>query len=337
MSDYATFEMGPTQLSCGIQLPELTLAYKAYGTLNEDKSNLILYPTSYGAQHSDIDWLIGPGRVLDPERYCIVIPNQFGNGLSTSPSTLAEPFRHGRAPAFSHLDNVAAQKRLLEEVFGVTRIALIYGWSMGGQQALHWGALHPEMVERICVTCTSARTSPHNALFLEGLRAALQTDGAWNGAWFTERPIRGLQAFARIYAGWAMSQTFYREDLWAEAGFLNREDYILRAWEGNFMRRDPLDLLSMIATWIASDIADNDIFGGDLRAALGAITARAIVMPSTTDLYFTQEDSRIETAMMPNAELRPIRSDWGHRAGNPQFTPADEAVIRQAVEDVLAE
>ncbi|MGR3270953.1 alpha/beta fold hydrolase [Thalassococcus profundi] len=336
MKDHDIFDLGPTTLACGVTVPSLHLAYKVYGTLDAETSNLILYPTSYGAQHSDIDWLIGPGRILDPERYCIVIPNQLGNGLSSSPSTLPDPFSFGRAPAFSHLDNVAAQNRLLTEVLGVDRIALIYGWSMGGQQALHWGALHPERVAAICATCTSARTSPHNALFLEGLRAALTADPGWNGAWFTERPIRGLRAFARIYAGWALSQAFYRNALWSEAGFVSREDYLIRAWEGNFLRRDPMDLLSMIDTWIASDISDNDRFRGDLDAALGAIEAPAIIMPSTTDLYFTLDDSRSETARMPNAELRPIRSDWGHRAGNPQHTPEDEAVIAQAVRDLLS-
>lgn len=336
MNDYKVFDLGRTKLACGIAIPSLKLAYKVYGALNAERSNLILYPTSYGAHHSDIDWLIGPDRILDPERYCIVIPNQLGNGLSSSPSTLPDPFTNGRAPTFSHLDNVAAQDRLLREVLGVERIALIYGWSMGGQQALHWGALHPDRVERICATCTSARTSPHNQLFLEGLRATLTADVGWNGAWFNERPLRGLKAFARIYAGWAMSQTFYRENLWAKAGFASREDYVTRAWEGNFLRRDPMDLLSMIQTWMQSDISDNETFGGDLEAALGAIKVPSIIMPSTTDLYFTLEDSRIETALMPNAELRPIRSDWGHRAGNPQHSPEDEAVIRNAVQELLA-
>jgi homoserine O-acetyltransferase/O-succinyltransferase len=336
MSDHEVFDLGPTRLTCGILVPSLRLAYRVYGTLNAQKSNLILYPTSYGAHHSDIDWLIGPDRVLDPDRYCIVIPNQLGNGLSSSPSNFPDPFTNGRAPDFSHLDNVAAQDRLLREVLGVERIALIYGWSMGGQQALHWGALHPDRVERLCVTCTSARTSPHNILFLEGLRAALTTDSCWNGAWFTGRPVHGIRAFARVYAGWAMSQTFYREELWSDAGFVSREDYVVRAWEGNFLRRDPMDLLSMVQTWIASDISANDEFRGDLKRALGAISAPSIIMPSTTDLYFTLEDSRIETALMPNAELRPIRSDWGHRAGNPQHSPDDEAAIRKAVRELLA-
>lgn len=336
MNNHQIFDLGPTRLASGVELHSLRLAYRVYGEVNATKSNLILYPTSYGAHHSDIDWLIGPERVLDPTRYCILIPNQLGNGLSTSPSNLPEPFTHGRAPVFTHIDNIAAQDRLLREALGVDRIALAYGWSMGGQQALHWGALHPDRVERICVTCTSARTSPHNKLFLEGLRAALTADPGWSDGWFRERPIRGLRAFARIYAGWAMSQAFYREEVWASAGFASREDYLIRAWEGNFLRRDPADLLSMIETWIRSDISDNSIFNGDLNAALGAISAPSIIMPSTTDLYFTEEDSRIETALMPNAELRPIRSIWGHRAGNPISSTEDQAAIRGAVAELLA-
>ena len=99
VADQETFELGPLTLQRGLTLPKAHLAYKTYGTLAPDKSNVIVYPTSYGAHHTDIEWLIGRERVLDPERYFIVIPNQFGNGLSTSPSNLAEPFGLGRNPS----------------------------------------------------------------------------------------------------------------------------------------------------------------------------------------------------------------------------------------------
>lgn len=336
MSDHEIFDLGPLKLQCGLTLPKAHLAYKTYGKLAPDKSNVVLYPTSYGAHHSDVDWLVGPGRVLDPERYFVIIPNQLGNGLSSSPSNLAEPFGLGRNPMFTHWDNVHAQDRLLRETFGIERLALVYGWSMGGQQALHWGALFPSRVGAICAVCTSARTSPHNKVFLMGIRSTLTADSAWRDGRFVERPVRSLRAFARVYAGWAMSQAFYREKLWAGIGYASLEDYLVRAWEGNFLRRHGEDLVSMIDTWIASDISDNEVFNGDLARALGAIKARTIVMPSTTDLYFTVDDSEIETRQMPNAELRPIRSIWGHRAGNPAQCPEDEAVLRTAVRDVLA-
>ena len=274
--------------------------------------------------------------MLDPSRYFIVIANQLGNGLSTSPSNLPEPHGLGRSPIFTHWDNVHAQKRLLEEKLGVTRLALAYGWSMGGQQALHWGAIFPDRVERICAVCTSARTSPHNKVFLEGIRAILTADPAWQGGCFVERPVQAIRAFARVYAGWAMSQAFYRERLWEGIGFSSLEDYLVRAWEGNYLRRSGEDLLSMIETWYQSDISDNALYQGDLTKALGAIAARAIIMPSVTDLYFTVEDSEAETRQMPNAEFRPIQSIWGHRAGNPIQNADDERVLRSAVQSLLS-
>jgi homoserine O-acetyltransferase len=336
VADHETFDLGPLPLQRGLTLPKAHLAYKTYGTLAADKSNVILYPTSYGAHHSDVDWLIGPGRVLDPERYFIVIPNQLGNGLSTSPSNLPEPFGAGRNPTFTHWDNVHAQDRLLRERFGINRLALVYGWSMGGQQALHWGAIFPDRVAAICAVCTSARTSPHNRVFLEGIRAVLTADSAYRDGRFVERPVRSLRAFGRVYAGWAMSQAFYRERLWERVGFSSLEDYLVRGWEGNFLRRQPEDLISMIDTWMQSDISDNSMYSGDLGRALGSIKARSIIMPSTTDLYFTVADSEIESRQMPNAELRPIVSIWGHRAGNPVQCPEDEAALRNAVRELLA-
>ena len=335
-SEPQTFVLENFALQRGFTLPRAELVYRTYGRLAADKSNLILYPTSYGAQHHDIEWLIGPGRILDPTDWFIVIPNMFGNGLSSSPSTLAPPFGRDRFPVFTHWDNIAAQERLLTEVFGVERIALAYGWSMGGQQALHWGAIHPDRVQRICAICTSARTSIHNKVFLEGVKATLTGDPSWRGHYFDSHPARGLRAMGRVYAGWAMSQAFYRERVYERVGYTTLEDWLVRSWEANFLRRDAHDLLASLETWMQSDISDNAIYNGDLVAALGAISARAIVMPSLTDLYFTPEDGRIETAQMPNAEFRPINSIWGHRAGNPALNPDDEAVIRQAVRDLLA-
>jgi homoserine O-acetyltransferase len=148
--------------------------------------------------------------------------------------------------------------------------------------------------------------------------------------------VQALRAFGRVYAGWALSQAFYRERLWQRIGFSSLEDFLVRSWEANFMRRPAEDLISMIDTWYQSDVSDNPLHGGDLTKALGAIKARSFIMPSTTDLYFTAEDSAAETELMPNAELRPIESIWGHRGGNPIQNPEDEAVIRSAVRELLA-
>ena len=99
---------------------------------------MILHPTSYGAQHYDLEWAIGEGKALDPSKYFIIIPNMFGNGLSSSPSNTPAPFDRSRYPHFTMTDNVRVQQRLLQEVFGIDRLKLVYGFSMGAQQAFHW-------------------------------------------------------------------------------------------------------------------------------------------------------------------------------------------------------
>ncbi|HEX3861361.1 MAG TPA: alpha/beta fold hydrolase [Stellaceae bacterium] len=336
MADYQIFEAGDVVLQSGLTYRGARLAYKTFGSLNADKSNVIVYPTSYGAQHPDLEWQIAPGKPLDPTRYFIVIMNKFGNGLSSSPSNTPAPFDRNRYPYFTMTDNVRVQQRLLQEVFGIERVKLVYGFSMGGQQAFHWGALFPDRVERIAAICGSAKTSPHNFVFLEGVKAALTADAAYQDGWFATQPTRGFQAMGRVYAGWGLSQAFYREEVWRKLGFSSLEDFLIGGWEGNFRRRDANDLLAMLWMWQHADISANELYGGDLAKALGAITADAIVMPCETDLYFTVEDNRREVAQMPRAELRPIPSIWGHRAGNPAVNPEDAAFINKAVAELLA-
>jgi homoserine O-acetyltransferase/O-succinyltransferase len=331
MSDEpATFELGSFRLQSGALLTDARLVYRTYGRLLPDRSNAVLYPTSFGAQHDDIAWLVAPDGILDPNRYFVIIPNMFGNGLSTSPSQV------GRAGTLvTHHDNVAAQRRLLDEVFGIDKLALIYGWSMGAQQAYHWAVLEPERVAHVAALCGTARTSQHNLVFLKSLEAALLTDPAWDGRRFVHTPERGFRAFARIYASWAASQAFYRAELYRTLGYSDLEDYLLRAWEANYRRRDALDLLAMLRTWMASDVSDNPRHGGDLARALGSIRARTLVMASATDLYFTPEDCAADARAIPGARLLTIPSIWGHRAGNPYQNPDDARFIRSAVEELM--
>ncbi|HJQ60100.1 MAG TPA: alpha/beta fold hydrolase [Vineibacter sp.] len=340
MTDYpvhdGVFACGDVRLQSGVTLPAAQIVYRTYGTLSAARDNVIVYPTSYSAQHTDIEWLIGPGRALDPTRHFIVIPNMFGNGLSSSPSTAREPYNKGRFPRITAYDNVIQQRRLMREVFGVERIALVYGWSMGAQQAYHWATLAGADVQRIVVNCGSARTAPHNFVFLEGVKAALTADPGWTGDHFAARPERGLRAMGRIYAGWALSQTFYRQELWRQAGYGSLEDFLIGSWEGNFLRRDADDLLCQLWTWQNADISRHERFGGDLRSALGAIEAEVLLMPSATDLYFQTDDNRLELPQLRRGALREIPSVWGHRAGNPRDIPADAAFIDAAVKDLLA-
>lgn len=309
------------RLQRGGTLAQARIVYKTFGRLNARRDNVILYPTSYSAHHTDIEWLVSPEHALDPNRYFIVIPNMLTNGLSSSPSNTPD------FPEVTVYDNVMLQRQMMLELFGVDRIKMVYGWSMGAQQAYHWAALFGESVERIVVNCGSAKTAPHNFVFLEGVRTAVQA---------ARTPEEGLRAMGRIYAGWALSQTFYRREMWRGLGFASLEDFLVRSWEASFLRRDARDLMAQLWTWQNGDISANDLFRGDLEMALSSIKAKVLLMPSATDLYFQTDDNRAELPHLKNAKLVEIPSVWGHRAGNPLANPEDAAFIDAQVEALLS-
>ena len=167
MSDYEIFDAGDVVLQKGATLRGAKLAYKTYGTLNAKKDNVIIQPTWYSGHHTDVEWTIGEDQALDPRQYFIIVPNMLGNGLSSSPSNTPAPYDKARFPHVTACDNVRLQHRLVTEVFGIERIRLVTGWSMGALQTFHWGCLYPDMVERIVPTCGSAKCSRHNFVFLE--------------------------------------------------------------------------------------------------------------------------------------------------------------------------
>jgi homoserine O-acetyltransferase len=332
-SETGRFALGDLTLQSGQVLRGANLSWKTYGRLSPGRDNVVVFPTSYSAQHTDQEWLVAPDKILDPERWFVITPDMFGNGLSSSPSNTPD-----YPGLVTTADNVRAQKRLLVEQFGIERVACVYGFSMGAQQAYHWAALFPDAVECAIVVCGSARTSPHNKVFLLSLLATLEAAPEHLGAGrFSSEPLAAVRAFARIYAGWAMSQDWYREGLHlSSTGATSLEDFLTNKWEPGYYRRTAADLYAQASTWLASDISDNNLYDGDLVRALSAIRARVLLLPGRTDLYFPVADNAADMPHLLHAELRPIPTIWGHRGGSPTDNPADLAFLRKAVADWMA-
>jgi homoserine O-acetyltransferase len=314
-------------------LENARLVYATFGRLNAARDNVVLFPTYYTGTHADNARIVGPGRALDPARVFVLVPNLFGNGVSSSPSN--HPTQGGAEfPHVTLFDNVVCHKRLLEERWGVERITLALGWSMGAQQAYHFAALFPDRVRSLLAVCGSAKTSPHNWVFLEGVKAALLADPTFRDGRYDRPPERGLAAFGRVYAGWAYSQAFFRHGVYRELGHAS-PSALLDAWADDHRSWDANDLLAMLWSWQRADISDNARYGGDLARALRSVEARTIVMPASTDLYFPPEDSAWEVTHLPHAELRVLNSDWGHIAGGPDRNQRDTAFVEKAIAELL--
>jgi homoserine O-acetyltransferase len=333
MQGYRLHRLGDVRLQSGAVLKDAQLAYATYGTLNRAADNAVLLPTFYTGTHLRNEPLFGTGRAIDPARHFVVSVNLFGNGFSSSPSNTAAPQDGPRFPQVTLFDNVACQHRLLAEL-GVRRVALVMGWSVAAMQAYQWASQYPDMVEAILPYCGAARCSPLNHAFLDGPKAALQADAAWNGGDYAQPPEKGLRAFGRVYVAWAYSHDFFRDRLYRGLGFESLEDFV-RDWEEDHLQWDANNLIAKIWTWQHGDISDNPVYAGDFKRSLGAIRARAIVMPCSTDMYFAASDNEAEVAMMPRAELRVFESPWGHCVASPGRVPEFQLALDEAAAELL--
>ena len=332
MTGRQTFEAADFALQGGETLPAARLVYRTLGTLSPARDNVVLIPSWYSGTDREAELcMVGAGRAIDPARHFIVLTNLLSGGVSSSPSNTPAPYEAGRFPRVTLHDNVRLQRLLLDSL-GIERIRLVAGWSMGGCQAYQWGAQYPGMMDAIAPLCCSARTGHFNKIFLLSLRRALELDPAFEDGFYTRPPVRGLRAFATIYAGWGFSEPFYRTEAFRQFGAATAAEFSARFWEPNFLHHDANDLLALLRCWDDGDISAGAEYGGDLDRALGAITARAVVVPCEYDTYFPPADSHAEVARMPNAECQPIHSIWGHMT---LWNPEDRAFFDAALRDAL--
>ena len=296
MSEYLSYDLDDFKLQGGGILPGAWIAYKTFG---DSKLPVILYPTWYSGSIADNEWLIGEDKTLTPREYFIIITALFGNGQSISPSnSKIAPF-----PNVTFYDNVRAQHELLTKKLGIKHLRAVAGWSMGAGQSFQWATQYPEFMDIIVPFCGSARTSIHNQVFLEGVKSALlaakgvssagstrgrvESKGEEARTWTDEQRTVGLKAFGRGYAGWGFSQAFYRAKLHEKAyGARDLEDFMVTFWEAWALSKDPENLLVMLHTWQSGDCSKQEPYNGNFEEAMGAIEAKALVLPSKTDLYF---------------------------------------------------
>ena len=329
-----SYQLTHWQLQSGEVVPKAELVYYQRGELNSTKDNLVLLPTYYGgACHGVFPYADGLSPLATGD-YCLLVPALFANGESWSPSHAETVQQTLDFPLITIADNISAQKQLVHDVFGDGKICLICGWSMGGLQALQWAKEFPEQVQNVLAICATARCYPHNAVFLEGLKQCLYADEHFMLADPLEPPIRGLTAFASVYAGWAYSQAFFRQQDYKKLGFATLED-LLDYWRADHLAQNAHDLLALLKTWQTANIAGVDASEEAYCQALKTIQAKTIMMPSSMDLYFTVEDAAYDASFIPQGECRVIDSSFGHCAGGPGRELHGMDSIFAAINDLL--
>lgn len=311
---YERYDLGDFELENGDRIPGLHLTYATFGTLAPDRSNAILFPTWYSGTSKILEQIyIGEGRALDPSKYFIILVNQIGNGLSSAPSNTPAPFGAARFPQPTIGDDVRAQYRLVREKFGIDRLALVLGGSMGAQQTWEWAVRFPDAVARAAPIAGTARETAHNQLLLDTFIEAITSDPAFADGWYAEGAVhRGLRRHARLFAVSGFSQALFSRRGWSGLGFTTTDDFVTGFVENHFLPQDPNNLLVLARKWRGGDVSRHA--GGDLAAALGRIRARTFVVAIDEDVFFPLADIAAEQALVPGSALKRVSSIWGHLA-----------------------
>lgn len=313
--DYELVSIGRLDLEEGGAIPDCRLAVTTFGELDAAKDNAILVTTWYSGTHQIFrDAYIGPDHALNPERYFIVVINQIGSGLSTSPHNAPDEIAMSSFPKVRIGDDVVAQERLLREHFGIDRLQLVTGGSMGAQQTYEWAVRFPDKVLRAAPIAGTAQNTPHDYLWAETLNEAIRSDPGWAGGEYKSNAdvLDGLTRQARLWAVMGFSTEFWKVEGWRGMEFESKEAFLTGFLEPYFTVMDPNDLLCLAWKWQHGDVARHT--GGDLAAALGRITAKTFVIPIDEDMFFPPRDCRAEQELVPGAELRVVQDLLGHLA-----------------------
>lgn len=335
----------PLRLDCGVDLSPVTVAYQTHGTLNADKSNVILvchaltgdqYVVNSHPLTGKPGWwedVVGPGKIIDTDRYFVICPNVLGACMGTTGPKDINP-ETGKPwnldfPVITIGDMVRLQVRLIEHL-GIDTLFCVIGGSMGGMQVIEWAARYPDKVFTAVPIATSYRHSAQNIGFHEVGRQAIMADPDWCGGRYLEEgkvPHRGL-GVARMTAHITyMSEPSLQEKFGRR---LQERDQVTYGFDADFQVEsylrhqgstfvDRFDANSYLYITRAMDYYDlAEEHEGKLSEAFKGTDVRFCLISFSSDWLFPTAESRAMVhalnAVAANVSFVEVDSDKGHDA-----------------------
>lgn len=340
----AVFEHGASlPLDCGRVLPGFALAYETWGRLSEGRDNAILVCApltadahAAGRRNGDEragwwDEAIGPGRMLDTDRFFVICSNALGGWAGSTGPMSEDPERGGpygsRFPVVTVSDIVRAQTRLMDHL-GIECLHAVVGGCFGGQQALTWGIEHPRRVGSVVAIGVTAATSAHTIATFAVMRKMIREDADWMGGDYHGKafPRRGLSsALAVAIPLWmsreAMERRFGRRLVGREAyGYTLEPEFEVEAYLERVSKapRVPVDPNGLMGLMRAEEYFDLERQHGSLAEAFRRVRARVLLVSHRSDWrYPPAEMGRLQSALeVVGADSRHVVCDSavGHAA-----------------------
>jgi len=293
------YSEGDLKLESGETIRDFSISYVTHGTLNASKSNAILMVTAISGNHHRLDFMIGPGKALDPDKYFIICTDAISNGLTTSPSnSKAQP--RMQFPKFVIRDMVESQYRLVKEKFGIDHLVAGIGPSMGGMQTLQWGVSHPDFMAALVAIVPLTKTPAWTVAVLQASREAIMDDPAWKDGNYETPPEKGIRLWRDILNLAARTPDMY------SAQFKNGMDVLpwMTEQENAMMKAfDADDWIYQTWAYERHDVGTTAGFNGDTAKALASIKAKTLILTGTKDLLNPEFEPKEAGKNIPGVKM----------------------------------
>ena len=336
----------------GKTINNLRVGWESYGTLNEDKDNVILIThyfsgTSHAAgkyneddaQPGYWDALIGPEKAIDTNRFFVVSVDSLVNlnayddkVITTGPATInpetGKPWGLD-FPIVTIRDFVNVQKALLESL-GISSLYAVVGPSMGSMQAIDWASAYPDWVPRMISVIGTGESDAWTTAGLEHWAIPIRLDKNWNQGNYSssQPPTEGLVASLMLITQDALHPDYFNQqgkalgyqaleqaplnDINAHHSIVNWLEQRARQRAAKMDANHLLYLVRACQLFVAGH-------GNNLHQGLQNISAKTLFLPAATDLllmpYLAQDAHDQLQNMGKNSEFRALDGSLGHLEG----------------------
>ncbi|GGM41338.1 homoserine O-acetyltransferase [Longimycelium tulufanense] len=329
-------EQSPLQLVSGELFAPVTVAYEAWGALNADASNaiLVLPPLTMGtdaASHPDDptsspgwwEYLIGPGRALDTDRFFVVCPNTFGSCQGTTGPASLDPSGRpwgSRFPRIDVIDQVTVEAALADAL-GIRRWVSVIGMSIGGARALEWAVSRPDRMGSVVLIASTAATRLQQWGLLTLQIELIREHPGFHGGDYYELPEgngpRASIAMARAFGHLGYATERYFQDRFAETAWDADPEQARTEFEGYLFAQGQkvAERFDANSYAVLCDAARTHNVGrgrSGISAALKRVTCPAHVVGFDTDTAMPLEAQRELVTTIPKAELTVVETTNGH-------------------------
>jgi len=325
--EHLVANLGEFRFESGEVMKDFKVSYVTHGKLNKAKNNVILVMQMFLGDHHAHDFLIGPGKALDSDKYFIVATDFIANSALRQDVTTG-PTNSGLRMAFPRTtirDSMNVDYKFLKDYLGIDHVLAVMGPSIGAMKAYQFAVSYPAYVSGAIAIMGSPVTSPRMRWVLNNTMDIMAMDSGWQGGNYEINPTGGLVTALMAWLPYVYTERWYAQNLRTPEA----QRPFRQFWHGLFATQDARDVYYQMRMWASFNIGDSPGFNGDAQAALRSIKARVLLLTVKEDLMISQEEVALAKGAIPNVSHLEMDTPFGHAACCGSDPEANKAMDRE--------